>query len=440
VLTSLVAFVFVLGVLIFVHELGHFLVAKRLGVRVLRFQLGFNPTILSFKRGDTEYSIGVIPLGGYVKMAGENPDDERAGRDDEFLSKSKWQRFRVLAAGPTMNILLSIVVLTFVKYRGADVPAYEQQPPIIGQIVDGSAAARGGLRVGDRILSVDGRAVDTWEQLTLTVSTKAHRQVRLGVLRDGAEIAASVTPDAQTKYEVGDLGVMPPMHPQVLSVAPGSPAERAGLQRGDVVLAAAGQPDISRPALIELIKVHDKKPFALTIRRGASMLDVEVTPEPTDGVPKIGAVLSLLEFRSIEPTLAQAAGMSLAQNWEWTRLIAQTVVGLLTRETPLKQLMGPVAIAELSGGAAELGWIALFNLMAMISLNLGLLNLLPIPVLDGGHIAIMGLEGLFRRDFSMRVKEKLLLAGFVFLLMLMATVIYNDLARAQWLQGLKFWR
>jgi regulator of sigma E protease len=233
---------------------------------------------------------------------------------------------------------------------------------------------------------------------------------------------------------------MPPMHPQVLSVAPGSPAERAGLQRGDVVLAAAGQPDISRPVLIDLIKAHDKKPFVLKIRRGASMLDVEVTPEPSDGVPKIGAVLSLLEFRSIEPTLAQAAGMSLAQNWEWTRLIAQTVVGLFTRETPIKQLMCPVAIAELSGGAAELGWIALFNLMAMISLNLGLLNLLPIPVLDGGHIAIMGLEGLFRRDFSMRVKEKLLLAGFVFLLMLMATVIYNDLARAQWLQGLKFWR
>jgi regulator of sigma E protease len=439
-LTSILAFLFVLGVLIFVHELGHFLMARKNGVRVLTFSLGFGPKILAVRRGPTEYCISAVPLGGYVKMAGENPDDERTGGADEFLSKSKWQRFQILIAGPAMNILLSIVVLTFVLYQGADVPAYEQQAPVVGQVVNGSAAERGGLKAGDRILSLDGRAVETWEQLFMTVATKANRQVAIVVLRDGRETSLAVTPAAQTKYEVGDLGVLPEMHPQIASLSPGGPAERAGLKAGDVVLAADGHAGVSREGLIDLIKANENKPVALKVRRGAEDLSITVTPERSGDAAIIGAFLSPLELRTIEPTFPQAVGMSFARNWEWTRLIAQTLVGLFTRETSVKQLMGPVAIAELSGGAAALGWIALFNLMAMISLNLGLLNLLPIPVLDGGHIAIMTAEGLFRRDFSMRVKEKMLLVGFVFLLMLMATVIYNDLTRVQWLRSLMFWR
>lgn len=438
--TSILAFLFVLGVLIFVHEFGHFLMARWHGVRVLTFSLGFGPRLLSVRRGDTDYCVSAIPLGGYVKMAGANPDDERTGKNDEFLSKSKWQQFQVLAAGPAMNILLSIVVLTVVLYQGADVPAYEQEPPVIGKVLDGSAASRGGMLAGDRILTIEGKPVENWEQLFMAVVPKANRELRIVVLRGGTEIGLTVTPSAQTKFEVGDLGVLPEMHPQIVSVAPASPAERAGLRKGDVVVAAGGQAGVSRETLIDLIKVHDKRPLPLEIRRGNEQFDVAVTPERSDDVVKIGAVLSPLELHTIEPDLFQAARMSVAKNWEWTRLIGQTVVGLLTRETSVKQLMGPVAIAELSGGAAALGWIALFNLMAMISLNLGLLNLLPIPVLDGGHIAIMAAEGLFHRDFSLRVKEKLLLVGFVFLLMLMATVIYNDLTRVQWLQNLMFWR
>ncbi len=439
-MTTILSFLFVLGVLIFVHELGHFLMARKNGVRVLTFSLGFGPKILAVRRGDTEYCVSAVPLGGYVKMAGENPDDERTGVADEFLSKSKWQRFQILIAGPAMNILLSIVVLAIVLYQGADVPAYEQQPPVIGQVVVGSAAERGGIKAGDRILSVDGHAVETWEQLFMAVAIKANRQVPVVVVRDGREVSLPVTPAAQTKFEVGDLGVLPEMHPQISSLSAGGPAERAGLKAGDVVLAANGYVGVSREALIELIKSNENKPIALKIKRGAESLAIAVTPVRSGDAPIIGAFLSPLELRTIEPTLLQAVGMSFARNWEWTRLIGQTVVGLFTRETSVKQLMGPVAIAELSGGAAALGWAALFNLMAMISLNLGLINLLPIPVLDGGHIAIMAAEGLARRDFSMRVKEKMLLVGFVFLLMLMATVIYNDLTRVQWLRNLMFWR
>lgn len=439
-MTSVLAFVFVLGVLIFVHELGHFVMARRLGVRVLTFSLGFGPKLLRVRRGDTEYCVSAIPLGGYVKMAGENPDDERTGRDDEFLSKTKWQRFQILVAGPVMNLVLAVVVLAAVLYQGADVPAYEQGPAVIGRVTEGSAAARAGLQPGDRVVRVDGTRVDTWNALVMAIVPKAGRSVEVVVEREGRELALRVTPDAQTKYEVGDLGVLPVMHPQILSVSPGSPAERAGLRPGDVVLAADGQAGIAQTALIDLIRAHDGRPLVLRIRRGGEEREVVVTPQPIDGAPRIGATLSPFELRKIEPTLLQAIGMSLARNWEWTKLIGRTLAGLFTRETSVRQFLGPVAIAELSGGAAAAGWLALFNLMAMISLNLGLLNLLPIPVLDGGHIAIMALEGLARRDFSMRVKERLLLAGFVVLLMLMATVIYNDLARIEWLRNLKFWR
>ncbi|HLB44142.1 MAG TPA: RIP metalloprotease RseP, partial [Candidatus Limnocylindrales bacterium] len=247
-------------------------------------------------------------------------------------------------------------------------------------------------------------------------------------------------PVPQTKYEVGDIGVLPELYPQIRALTPGDPAAESGLQRGDLILAANGQAGITRERLIELIRANENTAMQFSIRRGADELEVSITPRRRGDVAVIGAELSPLELRTIEPGPIQAVQMSLARNWEWTKLIVETLVGLFTRETSVRQLMGPVAIAELSGGAARLGWVALFNLMAMISLNLGLLNLMPIPVLDGGHIVIMALEGLARRDFSVRVKEKLLLAGFVVLLMLMVTVVYNDLTRVQWVENLMFWR
>ena len=439
-LTSVLAFVFVLGVLIFVHELGHYVMARRIGVRVLTFSLGFGPKLVNVRRGDTDYCISAIPLGGYVKMAGETVEDERTGAPDEFLSKSKWQRFQVLVAGPVMNILLSIVVLAVVLYQGADVPAYEQQVPLVGRVVEGSAAARAGIAKGDRIVSIADKTVETWEQVFMAVLPKANREVRVVVRREGRDRTLSVTPDAQTKYEIGDIGVLPEIHPQVLGVVPGDPAAEAGVQVGDVVLGVDDRMDVNRTDLIEYIQRHDAAPITLHLRRGGQVIDLQMTPRFKGDVAAIGANLSYYELRTIEPGPLQAIQMSLERNWEWSRLIVQTLVGLFTRETSVRQLMGPVAIAEMSGGAAQLGWIALFNLMAMISLNLGLLNLMPIPVLDGGHITILALEGLARRDFSMRVKEKLLIGGFVLLLMLMVTVIYNDLTRVQWIENLMFWR
>jgi regulator of sigma E protease len=438
--TSILAFVFVLGVLIFVHELGHFMMARRIGVRVLTFSLGFGPKLLSFTRGETEYCLSAIPLGGYVKMAGENPEDARSGTPDEFLSKTKWQRFQVLVMGPIMNLALAFLVMALVLYQGAQVPAFDRDPVVVGTLADQSVAKAAGVLPGDHIVSVDGKPVDTWEQFQNAVVGKAKREVSFVIVRGGRNIEIRMVPSAQGKYEFGDVGVMPIMHPQISALTRDSPAQAAGLQPGDVVLGAAGENGVSRERLVELIKAHEGQPLVLDIKRKGSVQQITVTPRKVAGTVIIGAQLSAFEQRTVDPGPLEALKMSAVQNWTWATQIVQTLGGLFTRSTSVKQLMGPVAIADLSGTAAEQGWVALFSLMAMISLNLGLLNLMPIPVLDGGHIAILAMEGVSRRDFSMKVKEKMLLAGFVLLLMLMATVIYNDLTRIQWLEKLMPWR
>lgn len=440
-MTTILAFIFVLGVLIFVHELGHFVMARRIGVRVLTFSLGFGPKLLSFRRGDTEYCVSAIPLGGYVKMAGENPEDTRTGASDEFLSKTKWQRFQVLIMGPVMNLALAVVVMALVLYQGAQLPAFEDHPVVVGSFEENSVAQAAGVQPGDRIIRVDDKEVPTWKQFFLTIATRANRPVRLTIVRDGQYIERQLVPSAGDKYETGEIGIVPRMHPEITGVRERQPASEGGLRPGDVVMKAAGEANVSRDRLIELIKSHEGKPLELEIVRGESRQNLTVVPRLIDGTVLIGATISPLQLKTVEPGPIEAVQLSLQRNWEWSVLIFETLGGLFTRETSVKQLMGPVAIAGLSGEAVEQeSWIPLFTLMAMISLNLGLLNLMPIPVLDGGHIAILALEGVSRRDFSIRVKEKMLLAGFVLLLMLMVTVIYNDLMRIQWIERLVPWR
>jgi regulator of sigma E protease len=428
-MTTVLAFLFVLGVLVFVHELGHFLVARWHGVRVLTFSLGFGPKLVKVSRGGTEYCISVIPLGGYVKLAGETVEDAKTGAPDEFLSKTKWVRFQVYVAGPIMNILLAIIVGAGVLSLGADEPVYRSAPAVIGVVDVGSPAEAAGLRVGDRVLSVDGTTIATWDEFEMAVLPRAGRELSILVSRADERVTIRVTPDSVGRYEFGELGVDAVKRPQITQVNPGSPAEAGGLQRGDVFLAVNGERNLRHQRIIERIRASAEKPLALTVERAGAPVDVTVVPRGAEGAGLIGVTISEFEVRRIDPTLAQAVQLSLEQNWENTKLIGTTLAGLVTRDTPVRQLMGPVGIAELSGSAAELGWVALFNLMAMISLNLGLLNLMPIPVLDGGHIAILAVEGLARRDLSVRMKERILVAGAALMVLLMVTVIFNDIAR-----------
>ncbi len=426
---TIVAFVFVLGVLVFVHELGHFLMARRIGVRVLTFSLGFGPKLLKVRRGDTEYCLSAIPLGGYVKMAGENPNDTRTGAPDEYLSKTKWQRFQVLIMGPVMNLALAVVVMTVVLNRPATVPVYGGLRVVVGTFADGSVAKAAGVRAGDEIVSIDAAAVDNWDQFANVIVGKAGRNVTLGVLREGRVIDVPVVPRTRGRFEVGDVGIQPLVHPEVASVEPGRPAAEAGLRPGDVVLAAAGERGISRATLIARIRESEGRPMALEIERDGQVRAITLTPRMVGSTVMIGAVINAFEMRTVDPSPVDAFVLSLERNWDWATQIVQTLGGLVTRETSVTSLMGPIGIATVTGEAAQRGWVSLFTLMALISLNLGVFNLMPIPVLDGGHITILALEGVSRRQFSMRVKGKMFLAGFAVLLMLMVTVIYNDLAR-----------
>ncbi|MGH9257175.1 MAG: RIP metalloprotease RseP [Vicinamibacterales bacterium] len=438
-MNTILAFLFVLGVLVFVHELGHFVAARRLGVRVLTFSLGFGPKLLRVRRGDTEYCVSAIPLGGYVKMAGENPDDTRTGRPDEFLSRTKWERFQILIMGPVMNILLAVVVMAVVLAQGAEVPIYQDQPPVVGAVAPGSPAEAAGIRPGDRILSVAGEGVDTWDDLFLAIGMRANRDVSIALQRDGQTRTLTIRPESETRFEVGSIGVLPDINPIVASVIAGEPAERAGLQAGDVVLAVNGERMATRMQLIDAISRNGGREIELTIERGGQPLQIRATPEQRGDRGMLGVYVAE-PTRRFDPNAFEAIQMSIERNIEFSGLIFRTLGGLFVGETSPRQLMGPVAIAQLSGESAEAGWIALFTLMASISLNLGLLNLLPIPVLDGGHILIMAVEGIARRDFSMAVKEKMLLAGFVLLMVLMVTVIYNDLTRINWIEQLMPWR
>jgi len=383
------------------------------------------------QRGDTEYCISAIPLGGYVKMAGDNPDEERSGAPDEFLSRTKWERFQVLVMGPAMNVILAIVLLAIVLMNGATVPAFQGEPPVVGAVAAHSPAQQAGIQPGDRILSVDGRAVPTWDDFATVVGTYTDRRIPIVVQRGGQQLTKDVTPQG-AEFQIGEIGVLPDVHPTIKSVLAGQPAEKAGLKAGDVVVAVDSQTVTFASQLSRAIAPHGGEPVTLTIERDHVRQQIQVTPQPQGKTALIGVTIGDA-VKTFKPGVLEAIGLSFKRNYQYSILIGQTVWGLITRQISAKQLMGPVAIAQLSGQSAQAGWIALFGLMASISLNLGLLNLLPIPVLDGGHIFIMALEGIARRDFSVQVKEKVLLAGFAFLMLLMVMVIYNDLTRIPWI-------
>ena len=433
--------------LVFIHELGHFLLARWNGVRVLVFSLGFGPKLLKVQRGDTEYCISAIPLGGYVKMAGENPEDPQTGADDEFLSKSKWQRFQILIAGPVMNIVLAVVLLAAILMQGADVLAYLDRPAVVGAVQPGSPAERAGILPGDTIKKFGTADVRTWEHLDMAVAARPEREVEVVVRRNGREERLKIRADLtelrtrnDARFEVGTIGVLPDVYPSVSGFVPGKPAESSGLKVDDVILAIDGERMVFGSQVAETIsKKSGDQPIDFRIRRDGVEQTIAITPYKEGDQVRVG-LYPKEEMISFTPTPIQAIGMSVRRNIEMSGMILGTLRDLVTGEASPKQLMGPVGIAQLSGASAQAGWIALLSLMASISLNLGLLNLMPIPVLDGGHIFIMAIETISRRDFSLQVKEKMLFVGFVLLMTLMVTVIYNDLTRIAWIENLMPWR
>jgi regulator of sigma E protease len=437
--SSILPFIFVLGVLVFVHELGHFLLARWHGVRVLVFSLGFGPKLFKFTRGDTEYCVSIIPLGGYVKMAGETPDDETPPKPDEFFAKSKWQRFQIYIAGPAMNVVAAILIMIGVYLGGAQEPSYRFSTVDVGRVFKGSAAEKAGIQVGDRLTHIAGYETPNWGEFEKAMLLAAGREIEVVLRRDGREHRLRVTPDIIEKYQLGDLGVRPMLHPRLVRIEPGEPAEKAGLKAGDVIVSIDGTL-VDRESTMAALQAGVGKPLTLEVKRDGQMRTVVVTPAVKDGYGRIGVALGVEEVTVRASGIGEAVRLSLDRNWESAGLVFKTLRALFVGEASPKQLTGFIGIAQASGSMAEEGAAALFGFMAMLSMNLAILNLLPIPMLDGGHIFIMMLEGLARRDFSLRVKERLLMVGFALVMTLMVTVIYNDLMRIDWIENLVPWR
>lgn len=425
--TSLLGFIIVLGFLIFVHEAGHFLVAKLFKVRVLVFSFGFGKRLAGFRRGDTDYRLSLIPLGGYVRMAGDTPEENQPANPDEFLSKPKWQRFLILFAGPFMNLLIAVAFVA-----GINMVGYREvySPNVVDYLEPGMPGQKAGLQTGDVIVEIAGEQVREWDDLKLAISMNAGTPLRVVYRRGGQLRETTITPakDDSGRYgPIGRAGIAPPFAPVISEVAAGSAAAKAGLKPGDRFVTVAGRP-ISRNMTEVILALTDAKtPIPVEVLRGSSRVRLTMAPPPkSDGDGKYPGFAGPFETRLVKHSLVPALRASVTENLRMLRLSMSAIRRMFRPEGSVKELSGPIAIARISGDMLRRSWMSLVGLMAMISLQLGIMNLLPIPVLDGGHIMILLIEGAARRDLSLRVKERIQQLGFAALATLMIVVLYND--------------
>ena len=421
--SNLLGFVIVLGFLVFAHESGHFLMAKLFRVRVFVFSFGFGKRLFGFRRGDTDYRVSLIPLGGYVRMAGETPEEEREGGEYEFLSKPKWQRFLILFAGPGVNVIVAIALLVILNMIGMKV--VREQNFTIG-VVSGKPAIQAGLRRGDVIESINGEAVRTFDDFRLLVSMNPQKPVTVKYLRDGIIHTTTLTPERYvSEYGViGRAGVGQWMAAEVGDVEPQSPAGRAGLQPGDRILSADGKNVESLDEFMSILNAtKGTRPVPMQIARANRSVDLVLPPikSQQEFYPGFGppSVFRQLGFRD-------AFNESIDQNVKMLRFTVATLKRLFTGRGSLQDFGGPLKIAQVSGEMLRLGWRAMVILMASVSLQLALLNLFPIPGLDGGHIMILLVEGVAGRELSLMAKERIMRVGFAVIATLMLFVIGND--------------
>lgn len=421
--TNIFAFVLVLGTLIFVHEAGHFFVAKLFRVRVLVFSFGFGKRLFGFRRGDTDYRVSLIPLGGYVRMAGDNPDEAHSGRPDEFLSKPKWQRFLILFAGPFMNVLIAVLFMAAIGMVGTE---YRLIRPVIAEVFAGKPAAKAGLQAGDQIVRVGSETINDFDDLKLVITMNAGTPLRVEYLRNGQRRVTTLTPERENDVygPVGRAGIRPFFDPIVGRVRPGSPAAQAGIQTGDRIVAVNGKPITDLYQLDTVLLKAPDAALTLGLKRGARLFDATLPARKFNPEDPYRGFLPPTEVRKL--ALGPALVDSVQQNFKMLRLAFAAIARIFRSEGSVKELSGPATIARISGDMFRRGWMEVVALMAMISLQLGVMNLLPIPVLDGGHIAILLVEGAARRDLSVRAKERIQQLGFAVLAALMIVVLYND--------------
>jgi len=428
----LVSIVVVLGIMIVVHEFGHFAAAKFFGVRVETFSVGFGKRLIGFKRGDTDYRISLLPLGGYVKMTGENPMETRSGDPAEFMSHPRWQRFVIAIAGPAMNILLAIALLTGVYMVHYEHPIYSDQPAVIGYVDKDSVAAKSGILPGDRIVRVEDVQNPTWEDVDLKVLLSPNQPLNIALMRNGQVIDKTIVPQAVGQQRIGDIGVLPDQPNVVTELTPGYPAGKAGLKVGDNIVAVDGNKVRSPTEVSNYLKTTGAKEVVITALRDGQEHQFRITPmaveEGNQKFYRIGYASRPTHVDKLP--FMEAVSRSVEQNKKYSFLIIELVQKMVERKVSVKQMEGPIGIARATGAAAQQkGWTPLLQLMAAISLNLGIFNLFPIPILDGGLILLLAIEGIMRRDISQKIKERIYQAAFVCLILFAGMVIYNDVMK-----------
>ncbi|MGB2633986.1 MAG: RIP metalloprotease RseP [Candidatus Acidiferrum sp.] len=442
-MNTIIGMVLVLGVLILVHEWGHYIVARFFGVRVDVFSIGFGPRLFGIKRGATDWRVSALPLGGYVRMAGQDitdidsGDQKPTGAPDELMSKPRWQRALICAAGPAVNLIFPIFLLTgYYVIKGEALPKYEQDPLVVVDLQKDSPLAKAGVVHGDRIISVDGIANPTWETAQNVVEkSPAGQTYQLTIDHQGVTRALTVSSVGMKSPEL--IFGFPPDAPAVVSdLDPSLPAKAAGVKVGDTIVAVDGEPVASWGAFVDAIQQGQGKPVNFVVRRDGQLVNLSVTPQK--GKNELGETAWMVGihrspgkpevfFRKI--SFEQALAQSCMMTWRGTQMVVDVVDRLVSGKTSPKELQSVVGIASLAGKAVEAGSFAVVQLMAVLSVNLGILNILPIPILDGGQILLLSLEGIRRRDFSLAFKERFIQVGLVFLLVLIAYVTYNDVAR-----------
>lgn len=438
-MNTLIGIVLVLGVVILVHEWGHYIAARFFGVRVDVFSIGFGPRLFGYKHGDTDWRVSALPLGGYVRMAGQDMTDVDSGDKpptgaaDELMSKKRWQRAIISFAGPAVNLIFPLFLLTgYFIIKGQAYPKYTDQQLIVLGLPKDSPAAKAGLQAGDRITSLNGVSNPTWGTLESEFAKGvSDRNFQLTYERDGQSHSADLNTAGMTEPTL--LFGYPPNRPLVGYVDKEKPAYRAGIRRDDVIESMNGKPLPNWQEMVSAIQKNGGAPAQVTVRRGSQTLNFTVSPmqgknERGESAWVIG-ISPGQEYSFRKVGVGEAVTSSVQMTGRGTVQVVDIVGKLVTGKLAVKQLQSVVGIANEAGHAVQEGTYAVVTLMAALSLNLGILNLLPIPILDGGHILLLSLEGIRRRDFSLAFKERFIQVGLVFLLVLIAYVMYNDVVR-----------
>ncbi len=449
-----VSFLLVLGVMVLVHEFGHFAVAKLCGVRVEVFSLGFGTRLFGVKWGDTDYRVSALPLGGYVKMSGEAPGSETTGDPGEFSAHPRWQRVLIALAGPVSNFILAFVLMAGLYMMHNEVEQYLDSPAVLDVVPPNSPAGRAGLQTGDRIVRFDNAKNPTWERLDERASLDANSTVPITVERTingqtkqfSTELLLADATKGQD-FEIESLGLLPREQdgPLIIEdVTPGYPAIKAGLRAGDGIVSANGQAVHGVHAIIAVLDEAGNKPANLVIQRDGKQFNVTIQPIWADngtGEPgyRLGFAPALPPFRVEQLPLPQAVRRSVSYNLHYSGLILDILHRMFTRHgAVMQQLSGPIGMARMTGEAAEMhGWEPIIGLTALISLNLGIMNLLPIPILDGGMILLLCIEGLLRRDLKQEFKERVYQVAFVMLILFFAFIMVNDVSKLNLFSRLK---